>query len=136
VSPDLHQPGTCRRALVRVLIADDHAQVRAGVRQLLAGSEGIFPVGAACNGEEACALATALQPDVVVMDLSMPVLDGIEATRRIVRACPRTRVVVLTALRDAEQIGRAMAAGAVGCLFKDEEPEALVAAVRSAAEAA
>jgi DNA-binding NarL/FixJ family response regulator len=128
VSRDVH-----RMATVRVLIADDHAHVRAGVQQLLAGSDGICTVGAARDGEEACVLATALQPDVVVIDLSMPVVDGVEATRRIVRACPRTRVVVLTALNDRERIGRALDAGAVDCLLKDDEPEALVAAVRSAA---
>jgi DNA-binding NarL/FixJ family response regulator len=132
VPPAAHQTDGCRESGVRVLIADDHAHVRAGVGRLLAGSDGIRPVGAACNGQEACELATELQPDVVVMDLSMPVLDGVEATRRIVQACPRTRVLLLTALNDRERIGRALAAGAVGCLFKDDEPEALVAAVRSA----
>jgi len=136
VSPDVHRSGSGRRRIVEVLIADDHAQVRAGVRDLLASSEGIRPVGAASNGEEAWELANELQPDVVVMDISMPVLDGIEATRRIVRSCPRTRVVVLTALRDRERIARALAAGAARCLLKDEPPEAIVAAVRSAAEAA
>jgi DNA-binding NarL/FixJ family response regulator len=136
VSPDVHRFGSGRHRIVEVLIADDHAQVRAGVRELLASSDGIRPIGAASNGEEAWELANELQPDVVVMDISMPVLDGIEATRRIVRSCPRTRVVVLTALRDRERIARAPAAGAARCLLKDEPPEAIVAAVRSAAEAA
>ncbi|HKP17159.1 MAG TPA: response regulator transcription factor [Gaiellaceae bacterium] len=120
--------------MVKVLIADDHAQVRAGVRALLADSEGICTVGAACDGQEAWELAAELQPDVVVIDLAMPILDGVEATRRIVRTCPRTRVLVLTAFRDRERIARALAAGATGCLFKDDAPEAIVAAVRSAAE--
>ena len=136
MSPDVHHPESDGRCDVRVLIADDHPHVRAGVRELLAGSEGICAVGAAANGREACELAARLQPDVVVMDLSMPVLDGIEATRRIVRTCPGTRVVVLTALPDRERIGQALAAGAVGCLLKGDEPDALVAAVRSAADAA
>ena len=103
------------------------------MRELLASSDGIRPIGAASNGEQAWELANELRPDVVVMDISMPVLDGIEATQRIVRSCPGTRVVVLTALRDRECIARALAAGAADCLLKDEPPEAIVAAVRSAA---
>lgn len=123
----------CRTTAVTVLVVDDHAHVRVGVERLLDGREGFRFVGAAGDGEEACALAAQLRPDVVLMDLSMPVLDGVEATRRIVRSCPATRVVVLTALRDRERIGRALDAGAVGCVLKDVEPEALIAAVRSAA---
>lgn len=119
---------------VTVLVVDDHAHVRDGVERLLDGRDGFRLVGAARDGEEACTLATVLRPDVVLMDLCMPVLDGIEATRRIVRTCPATRVVVLTALRDRERIGRAIDAGAVGCLLKDVEPDALLAAVRSAAD--
>jgi DNA-binding NarL/FixJ family response regulator len=118
---------------VTVLVVDDHAHIRAGVERLLDGRDEFRFVGAAEDGEKACALAAELRPDVVLMDLSMPVLDGVEATRRIVRSCPATRVVVLTALRDRERIGRAMDAGAVDCVLKDEEPEALIAAVRSAA---
>jgi DNA-binding NarL/FixJ family response regulator len=120
---------------VTVLVVDDHAHVRDGVERLLDGRDGFLLVGAARDGEEACTLARVLRPDVVLMDLCMPVLDGVEATRRIVRACPATRVVVLTALRDRERIGRAIDAGAVDCLLKDAEPDALLDAVRAAAGA-
>lgn len=136
VSPDLHHVDTPGCCAVSVLVADDHPDVCAGVRELLAAANDLRVVGAACDGEEAFVLATALEPDVVLMDLSMPVVDGIEATRRITHACPRTRVIIFTAMHDIERIAQARAAGAVDCLHKDQDPEALVAAVRSAAEAA
>jgi DNA-binding NarL/FixJ family response regulator len=135
VSPDLHEADTSGRCVVSVLVVDDDPHVRAGVGEVLAAAGDLRVVGAAYDGEEAFALATALEPDVVLMDVSMPVVDGIEATRRITRACPRTRVIMLTALHDHERIARARAAGAVDCIYKDQEPEELVAAVRSAVEA-
>lgn len=119
--------------MIRLLIADDHAVVRTGLRQLAATFDGVELVGAAADGAEAVALCTEQDPDVVLMDLEMPVLDGIEATRRIADAHPDVAVVVLTSFSDREQILRALDAGAVGYLLKDAEPEELEKAVRAAA---
>jgi DNA-binding NarL/FixJ family response regulator len=119
--------------MIRLLIADDHSVVRTGLRHLVATFDGVELVGAAADGEEAVALCADHDPDVVLMDLEMPVLDGIEATRRIVEAQPRVAVVVLTSFSDREQILRALDAGAVGYLLKDAEPAELERAVRAAA---
>ena len=119
--------------MIRLLIADDHAVVRTGLRHLVATFDGVELVGAAANGEEAVALCAEHGPDVVLMDLEMPVLDGTEATRRIVEVQPRVAVVVLTSFSDREQILRALDAGAVGYLLKDAEPAELERAVRAAA---
>jgi len=119
--------------MIRLLIADDHAVVRTGLRHLVATFDGVELVGAAANGDEAVALCAEHGPDVVLMDLEMPVLDGIEATRRIVEAAPGVAVVVLTSFSDREQILRALDAGAIGYLLKDAEPAELERAVRAAA---
>jgi DNA-binding NarL/FixJ family response regulator len=119
--------------VIRLLIADDHAVVRTGLAQLLSGREGIELVGEAADGEQAVALAAELRPDVVLMDLEMPVLDGIGATSRIRSAHPEIAVVVLTSFSDRERILRALDAGAAGYLLKDAEPAELVRAVRAAA---
>ena len=120
--------------MIRLLIADDHSVVRTGLRHLVATFDDIELVGAAADGEEAVGpLARTHDPDVVLMDLEMPVLDGIEATRRIVETQPRVAVVVLTSFSDREQILRALDAGAVGYLLKDAEPAELERAVRAAA---
>ena len=119
--------------MIRLLIADDHAVVRTGLRHLVATFDDVELVGAAANGEEAIALCAEHGPDVVLMDLEMPVLDGTEATRRIVEAQPQVAVVVLTSFSDREQILRALDAGAVGYLLKDAEPAELERAVRAAA---
>ncbi len=119
--------------MIRLLIADDHSVVRTGLRHLVATFDDVELVGAAADGEEAVALCAEHDPDVVLMDLEMPVLDGIEATRRIVEAQPRVAVVVLTSFSDREQILRALDAGAVGYLLKDAEPAELERAVRAAA---
>lgn len=119
--------------MIRLLIADDHAVVRAGLTQLLSALEGVELVGAAANGEEAVALCATSAPDVVLMDLEMPVLDGIEATRRIKAAQPEVAVVVLTSFSDRERILRALDAGAAGYLLKDAEPDELARAIRAAA---
>lgn len=119
--------------MIRLLIADDHSVVRHGLTQLVATFADVELVGAARDGDEAVALCAERRPDVVLMDLEMPVLDGIEATRRIVAARPETAVVVLTSFSDRERILRALDAGAVGYLLKDVEPAELEKAVIAAA---
>jgi DNA-binding NarL/FixJ family response regulator len=119
--------------MIRVVIADDHAVVRAGLAQLLATFTDVELVGAAANGDEAVSLAAERSPDVVLMDLEMPVLDGIEATRRIRAAQPEVAVVVLTSFSDRERILSALDAGAAGYLLKDAEPDALARAIDAAA---
>jgi CheY-like chemotaxis protein len=121
------------RLMIGVLIADDHAIVRAGLCQLLATAADIDVLGTACNGEEAAELAGRLRPAVVLMDLSMPEIDGIEATRRIAGAGRPPAVVVLTTFSDRERICAALEAGAVGYLLKDVAPHELIAAIRAAA---
>ena len=107
--------------------------VRSGLVELLSAVGDIEVVGTASNGEEAVLAAEQLQPDVTLMDLSMPVLDGIEATRRLGAAGSATRVVVLTSFSDRDRILGALDAGAVGYLLKDAEPDELVRGVRAAA---
>ena len=119
--------------MIRVLLAEDHAVVRAGLERLLAGVDDIEVVGAARDGFEALELAEQLRPDVILMDLVMPELDGREATRRILAASPQVHVVVLTSFSDREQILEALDAGAVGYLLKDAEPEELIGGIRAAA---
>ena len=115
--------------MIRVLLAEDHAVVRAGLTQLLDRAGDIQVVGAAADGAEAVELADDHGPDVILMDLSMPVMDGIEATKRILEADPDARVVVLTSLTDRERI-----LGALGYLLKDAEPEELFRGIRAAAQ--
>jgi DNA-binding NarL/FixJ family response regulator len=119
--------------VIRVLLAEDHSIVRAGLEDLLSNVEDIAVVGAAADGAEAVTLAAEHRPDVVLMDLLMPALDGTEATRRIVEADPAVRVVVLTSFSDSERILDALDAGAVGYLLKDAEPEELFRGIRAAA---
>jgi DNA-binding NarL/FixJ family response regulator len=118
--------------LIRVLIADDHAVVRAGLHQLLGTADDIEVVATASDGAEAVARTAAAAPDVVLMDLSMPGMDGIEATRRIVAATPGPQVVVLTSFSDQRRILDALDAGASGYVLKDAAPEEILAAVRTA----
>ena len=119
--------------MIRVLVAEDPAVVRSGLLQLLENVDEITVVGAAAGGEEAVSIAAAEQPDVVLMDLEMPDIDGIEATRRIRAAQPEVNVVLLTAFSDRERILAAIDAGAVGYLLKDAEPEELVRGLEAAA---
>ncbi|MEA2445582.1 MAG: hypothetical protein QOJ12_2874 [Thermoleophilales bacterium] len=119
--------------MIRVVIAEDHALVRSGLAELLSAPEDIEVVGTVANGEEAIAAAADLAPDVVLMDISMPVIDGIEATRRIARSGKTPRVVVLTSFSDRDRILGALDAGAVGYLLKDAEPDELLRGVRAAA---
>jgi DNA-binding NarL/FixJ family response regulator len=119
--------------VIRVLVAEDHPVVRSGLLQLLGNVEQVDVVGAATGGEEAVRLATTERPDVVLMDLEMPDLDGIEATRRIRAAAPGVNVVLLTAFSDRGRILDAIDAGAVGYLLKDVEPDELVRGLEAAA---
>jgi DNA-binding NarL/FixJ family response regulator len=119
--------------VIRVLLAEDHAVVRGGLLQLLGDLDEMEVVGAAAGGEEAVALAAEHKPDVVLMDLEMPDLDGIQATRRIRAADPEVNVVVLTAFSDRERILDAIDAGAVGYLLKDTEPDELIRGLQAAA---
>ncbi|MCU1472671.1 response regulator transcription factor [Amnibacterium sp.] len=116
--------------MIRVLVADDQAMVRAGFAALLAAQPDLEVVGEAENGAEAVRLAAAEQPDVVLMDVRMPVLDGIAATRQVLAENPGTRVVVLTTFDVDDYVLDAIRAGASGFLLKDAPPDDLVAAVR------
>ena len=117
-------------APISVVIVDDQGMVRAGFRSLLSGEPGLDVVGEASNGEEAVALVNRLQPQVALMDIRMPVLDGISATRRLVESgCP-TRVLVLTTFDLDEYVFQALRAGASGFLLKDAPAEELSAAIR------
>jgi len=118
---------------VRVLVADDQALFREGLHTLLDAHGDVDVVGEASNGEEAVALAASLRPDVILMDLRMPVLDGCAATRRILGAGSTTRILVLTTFDDQESVFDALRAGAIGYLLKDVPSERLVEAVRVAA---
>jgi DNA-binding NarL/FixJ family response regulator len=118
---------------VRVLLVDDHALVRGALAGLLDAEPDLTVVGAAANGAEAVTLVTADPPDVVLMDLSMPVLDGVEATRQILARAPDVQVLVLTTFSDRTRVADALAAGAIGYLLKDAEPADVVAGVRAAA---
>ncbi len=118
---------------IRVLLVDDQALFREGLRTLLSTRPGLDIVGEAANGVEAVDRARALQPQVVLMDLRMPVLGGVEATRRLRAADPRCQVIVLTTFDDDEEVFDALRAGAVGYLLKDAPSEKLVEAIGAAA---
>ena len=116
--------------MTSVLIADDQALVRVGLRKILENEPETMVVGEVVNGEDAVAAAGLLRPDVVLMDIRMPVLDGIEATRRIVRAQPDTRVLILTTFGLDTYVYDALRAGASGFMLKDAPPEEISAAIR------
>ncbi|MQA04508.1 MAG: response regulator [Streptosporangiales bacterium] len=118
---------------VRVLVADDHPLVRLGLRTVLEQADGVDLVGEACDGAEALALANALRPDVVLMDLRMPEVDGATATASLCRRLPDVRVLVLTTYDSDADIAKAVGAGATGYLLKDASHDDLLAAVRAAA---
>ena len=118
--------------MIRVLVADDQALVRAGVRMLLQVAGDMELVAEAQDGAEAVLLAERHLPDVILMDLRMPRVDGLEASRRILAARPATRIVVLTTFAEDSDVYAALRAGAVGFLVKDDEPERMVDAVRRA----
>ena len=118
---------------IRVLIVDDHPLVRRGLTSLLNGAGGIEVVGAAADGEEAVASVVEEHPDVVLMDVSMPGMDGMEAARRLLEAVPGTRVVMLTSFSQRDVVVEAFDSGAVGFLLKDAEPAELINGIRAAA---
>lgn len=118
---------------IRVLVADDQSLVRAGFRMLLADEEGIEVVAEAANGVEAVDKAARFDPSVVLMDIRMPELDGLEATRRIVAEDPGARILILTTFDLDEYVYGALEAGASGFVLKDDPPEQLIAAVRTVA---
>ena len=115
---------------IRVLIADDHEIVRKGIRALLATKRDIQVIGEANNGIEAVAQTLNLQPDVVLMDLVMPKMDGIQATREITAKQPDTHILVLTSFSADDQVFPAIEAGALGYLLKDSGPQELIQAIR------
>jgi len=116
--------------MTTVLIADDQALVRVGLRKILEAEPETTVVGESADGEDAVAAARRMGPDVVLMDIRMPVLDGIEATRRIVHAQPGTRVLILTTFGLDTYVYDALRAGASGFMLKDAPPEEIVAAVQ------
>jgi two-component system response regulator NreC len=118
------------KAPIRVVVADDHTIVREGIRQVLDGTEGISVVGEAANGPEAFAQAQKLVPDVVVLDVSMPEESGLEVAKRLKRALPATRVLMLSVYDNTEFVLEAVRAGADGYLLKDSSPSELRAAIR------
>ena len=118
---------------IRVLVADDQSMVRAGFRMLLGGEEDIDVVAEACNGIEAVAKAAKFEPNLILMDIRMPELDGLEATRRILAADPDARILVLTTFDLDEYVYEALRAGASGFVLKDDSPEQLLAAIRTVA---
>ncbi|HEX9632162.1 MAG TPA: response regulator transcription factor [Gemmatimonadales bacterium] len=118
------------RLPIRVVVADDHAIVREGIRQVLDGTEGITVVGEAATGPEAFERAQAVVPDVVVLDVSMPGESGLEVAKRLKRALPATRVLMLSVYDNTEFVLEAVRAGADGYLLKDSSPSELRAAIR------
>ncbi|MBJ7329881.1 MAG: response regulator transcription factor [Solirubrobacteraceae bacterium] len=119
---------------IRVLVADDQSMVRAGFRMLLGGEEDIEVVAEASNGEQAVHAAARFAPTVVLMDIRMPELDGLQATRRIITANPSARILILTTFDLDEYVYEALRAGASGFVLKDDPPEQLLAAVRMVAK--
>jgi DNA-binding NarL/FixJ family response regulator len=115
---------------ITVVVADDQAMVRAGLRALIEAEPGLEVLGEATNGKEAVTVTEQTRPDVVLMDIQMPVLDGIEATKRIVATVPESRVLVLTTFDLDEYVFGAIRAGASGFLLKERPPEELLSAIR------
>ena len=117
---------------IRVLLVDDHAVVRSGLGAVLMANEGLELVGEAGNGEEAVRACQRLKPDVVLMDLMMPVMDGVTATREIHEKCPGSRVIALTSFKEKEYVEGALKAGALSYLLKNVSAEELVTAIKNA----
>jgi two-component system response regulator NreC len=120
--------------VIRILLADDHALVRQGFRMILSAQPDMEIIGEAGNGREAVELAEKLQPDLVIMDVTMPELNGIEATRRLTGVSPRARVLALSMHKDSVYVREILRAGARGYLLKDSVDTDLIAAVRAVAK--
>src|SRR5215207_3842006 len=118
----------------RLLIADDHALVREGLRTMLSGEDGIEVVAEAHNGQQALEICRALGPDLVLMDVRMPVMDGLEATKRIKQEMPKTSVMMVTMHENPDYLFEAVKAGAAGYVLKDASGERLLSAVRRTLE--
>jgi DNA-binding NarL/FixJ family response regulator len=118
--------------MIEVVLVDDHAVVRTGLEQVIALADDIAVVGSTADGADAEDLVRTLSPDVVLMDLSMPGVDGIEATKRVLAAKPDVNVLVLTSFSERDRILQALDAGATGYLLKDAEPDELLRAIRAA----
>ncbi|MFN2582413.1 MAG: response regulator [Candidatus Dormibacteria bacterium] len=118
---------------ITVLIVDDHPLVRRGLSSLLSSAQGISVVGTAADGEQAVNQVAESKPDVVLMDVSMPGINGMEAARRVLEAAPETRVVMLTSFSQRDVVVDSFDAGAVGLLLKDAEPQELINGIRAAA---
>jgi NarL family two-component system response regulator LiaR len=116
----------------RVLLVDDHALVRVGTRLFLESYEDVEVVGEATDGAQALAQTLALRPDIVLMDLAMPTVDGVEATRRIKAAAPEVEVIVLTSFVEDDQVTAVIQAGAIGYVLKSADPADILAAIRAA----
>lgn len=129
VCPDA--PGS---AVVRVLVVDDHGLYRAGMSTLLAAEDGIEVIAQASGGRVGVRLARELRPDVVLMDLQMPDIDGVEATRLILEEQPDARILVLTVVSDEDQVSAALSVGACGFLLKDAPVDQVAMAIRAAAD--
>src|SRR6266436_1038854 len=117
---------------ISVIVVDDHEVVRVGLRALLAADANIDLLGEASSGREAVALAKELRPEIVLMDLAMPLLNGMEATRQILQDCPTMKVIALSSYNDPEHVQQALAAGASGYLLKGMAPANLLAALHEA----
>lgn len=115
---------------IRILISDDHAIVREGLRTLIGTEPGMEVVGEAVDGVEAVQQACALQPDVILLDIVMPRMGGLEAIKEIKRKCPEAHILVLTSFSEAEKVFPAIKAGAIGYLLKNTTPERLLNAIR------
>ena len=123
-------PSPLHEKIIRVLVVDDHAIVRHGLCRLIELQDDMDVVGEGANGVEAVALAARLNPDVILLDLLMPQMDGVEATRRILERSPQSRVLILTSFGEDDKVFPAIRAGAQGYLLKDIQPRQLVQSVR------
>ncbi|PDW00425.1 response regulator [Candidatus Chloroploca asiatica] len=119
--------------MLKVLVADDHPIVRQGLRLLLSATREFELVGEAASGAEAITLAASLAPDVVILDLIMPGMDGVTAIHGLLQAVPHVRVLILTSFTDDEKLLAALQAGATGCIIKDSNPDQLLEAIRAVA---